>query len=256
MRLQVFSDLHMDVLPPRPITMAPDIDAVVVAGDTCEGAEHGFAFLRGIVPMQVPIIAVLGNHEFYRRCLPDELAAARSAAPLYGVHLLENNTVTLHGVRFVGATLWTDYQLFGAHNLPLAITAAASGLRDHKRIKWSKQPWRRFRPQEALLLHRQSRAFIEATLAEPFTGATVVVTHHAPHPGSLHPRYQNDLISAAYVSDLTAVIEAGKPALWAHGHVHASFDYRVGDTRVLCNPNGYGSENAAFDPALVVEVGG
>src|ERR1700742_4588263 len=80
MRLQIFSDLHMDVLPPRPITMAPDIDAVVVAGDTCEGAEHGFAFLRGIVPMQMPIIAVLGNHEHYRGVDAEELVAARKAA--------------------------------------------------------------------------------------------------------------------------------------------------------------------------------
>jgi Icc-related predicted phosphoesterase len=255
MRIQIFSDLHVDVRPPRPITMAPDIDAVVVAGDTCEGAEHGFAWLRGIVPMQLPIIAVLGNHEYYRSSLPDELAQARSVAPLYGVHLLENDTVTLHGVRFIGCSLWTDYQLFGAHNLPLAMRAAATGLRDHKRIKWQKTPWRRFRPQEALLLHKRSRAFIEQTLAEPFTGPTVVVSHHAPHPGSLHPRYGNDLISAAYVSDLTPVIEAGKPALWVHGHVHASFDYRVGDTRVICNPNGYGTENQNFDPALVVEVG-
>jgi Icc-related predicted phosphoesterase len=255
MRLQVFSDLHVDVLPPRPITVLPDIDAVVVAGDTCEGAEHGFAFLRGIVPMQVPIIAVLGNHEFYRHAHAEQLAQARNAAPLYGVHLLENDTIALHGVRFVGCSLWTDYQLFGAHNLPLAMRAAATGLNDHKRIKWSKQPWLRFRPQEALLLHKRSRAFIEATLAEPFTGPTVVVTHHAPHPGSLHPRYANDLISAAYVSDLTAVIEAGKPSLWLHGHVHAAFNYRVGGTRILCNPNGYGTENANFDPALVVEVG-
>jgi Icc-related predicted phosphoesterase len=255
MRLQIFSDLHVDVRLPRPITVAPDIDAVVVAGDTREGAEHGFAWLRGIVPMQLPIIAVLGNHEHYRRCLPDELAQARSAAPLYGVHLLENDTVSLHGVRFIGATLWTDYALFGAHNLPLAMSAAATGLNDHKRIKWSKQPWRRFRPQEALLLHKRSRAFIAETLALPCAGPTVVVTHHAPHPGSLHPRYQNDLISAAYVSDLTPVIETGKPALWVHGHVHAAFDYRVGATRILCNAHGYGSENAAFDPALVVEIG-
>ena len=82
-----------------------------------------------------------------------------------------------------------------------------------------------------------------------------MVTHHAPHPGSLHPRYQNDVLSAAYVSYLTAVIEAGKPDLWVHGHVHTSFDYRVGGTRILCNPHGYGSENAGFNPALVVEVG-
>jgi Icc-related predicted phosphoesterase len=255
MRLQLISDLHVDVRPPRPITVAPDIDAVVVAGDTCEGAENGFAYLRGIVPVQVPIIAVLGNHEYYRRCLPDELAAARAAAPLYGVHLLENDSVVVHRVRFVGATLWTDYQLFGGHNLPLAIAAAARGLSDHKRIKWRKSPWRRFRPQEALLLHTRSRAFIAKTLAEPFAGTTVVVTHHAPHPGSLHPQYRNDMISAAYVSDLTTLIEAGRPALWVHGHVHASFDYRIGATRVVGNAHGYGGENAAFDPALVVEVG-
>jgi Icc-related predicted phosphoesterase len=92
-------------------------------------------------------------------------------------------------------------------------------------------------------------------LAEPFTGPTVVVSHHAPHPGSLHPRYANDLISAAYVSDLTAVIATGKPALWVHGHVHAAFDYRVGATHVICNAHGYGAENPNFDPALVVEVG-
>ena len=120
---------------------------------------------------------------------------------------------------------------------------------------WAKEPrWLRFRPQEALLLHRRSVAFIAAELAKPFAGPTVVVTHHAPHMGSVHPRYESDLLSAAYVSDLGEIFDAGQPALWVHGHVHSSFDYRVGDTRVLCNPHGYGSENLGFDPALVVEV--
>lgn len=254
MRLQIFSDLHIDVRPPKPITVDPNIDAVVVAGDTCQGAEQGFAFLRQIVPMHVPIVAVMGNHEFYRRCHSEELALARNAAPLYGVHLLENNVVILNGARFVGCSLWTDYLLFGAHNLPLAMRAAATGLNDHKRIAWMKKPWLRFRPQEALLLHRHSRAFIEAALPEPFTGATVVVTHHAPHPRSLHPKFQSQLLSAAYVSDLSPLIETGRPDLWVHGHVHMSFDYQVGGTRILCNPHGYGTENPAFDPDFVVEV--
>ncbi len=73
MRLQIFSDLHVDVAPPRPIAVAPDIDAVVVAGDVCQGAEQGFAWLRRIVPMQIPIVMTLGNHEFYRRCWPEEV---------------------------------------------------------------------------------------------------------------------------------------------------------------------------------------
>jgi Icc-related predicted phosphoesterase len=254
MRLQVFSDLHADVAPPRPLAVAPDIDTVIVAGDVCEGAERGFALLRKIVPMQLPIVMVMGNHEYYRHHLGSELAAARNAAPLYGVHLLENDVVTLGNVRFIGCSLWTDYAVFGDTNVPRAMRAASDGLNDHRKITWAKQPWQRFRPQEALLLHRQSRAFIETALTEPLTDATVVVTHHAPHPGSLHPRYQNDVLSAAYVSDLTAVIEAGKPDLWVHGHVHSSFDYRVGGARIVCNPHGYGKENPGFNPALVVEV--
>ena len=255
MKFQVFSDLHADVAAIKPITVAPDIDVVIVAGDTCQGAERGFDFMRRIVPMHVTIVAVLGNHEFYGRCLPDELAYARAAAPLYGVHLLENDAVEVGGVRFVGATLWTDYALFGEVASPLAMSAARAGLNDHRRIAWAKEPrWLRFRPQEALLLHRRSVGFIAAELAKPFAGPTVVVTHHAPHPGSVHPRYENDLLSAAYVSDLTALIEAGQPTLWVHGHVHSSFDYRVGETRVLCNPHGYGIENPDFEPSLVVEV--
>lgn len=255
MKVQIFSDLHADVAQPRPITVAPEVDAVIVAGDVCEGAERGFARLRQIVPMQVPIVMVMGNHEYYHRHLASELESARQAAPLYGIHLLENDVITLEGVRFIGCSLWTDYALFGTHNLPQAMLTAGGGLNDHKRIKWSKEPWLRFRPQEALLLHKRSRGFIETTLAAPFDGATVVVTHHAPHPGSIHSRYRSDLLTAAYVSDLTAVIAAGRPALWVHGHVHESFDYRVGATRVICNPHGYGTENPHFDPALVVEIG-
>jgi Icc-related predicted phosphoesterase len=253
MRLQILSDLHADVTQPRVITVAPDIDAVVVAGDTCEGAERGFMRLRRIVPMQIPIVAVLGNHEFYRRCWSEELAQARTAAPLYGVHLLENDVAVVGNVRFLGASLWTDYALFG--DPQRAMLVAAHGLNDHRRIMWSKEPWRRFRPQEALLLHERSHGFIETTLAKPFYGATVVVTHHAPHPGSVHPRYKSDLLTAAYVSDLSALIETARPNLWVHGHVHESFDYSVGATRVICNPHGYGTENGRFDPALVVEIG-
>jgi Icc-related predicted phosphoesterase len=253
MKLQIFSDLHADVARPRPITVAPEVDAVIVAGDVCQGAENGFARLRQIVPMPVPIVMVMGNHEYYGRHFASELAAARQAAPLYGVHLLEDEVVTLGGVRFIGCSLWTDYALFG--DVARAMQVAAHGLNDHRRIHWSKQPWSRFRPQEAWRLHQQSRAFIETMLAQPFAGATGVVSHHAPHPGSLHPRYGHDLLSAAYVSDLSEVIEAGKPHLWVHGHVHSSFDYYVGETRIVCNPHGYGLENPDFDPALVVEVG-
>lgn len=255
MRVQIFSDLHADLHAPKEVIASPDVEAVVVAGDTCQGAESAFMRLRLFVPMQVPIVMVLGNHEYYRRSFHEELARAREVAPLYGIHLLENDTAVIGGVRFIGATLWTDYALFGEANLGRAMVAASRGLNDHRRISWSKQPWQRFRPQEALLLHHASRQFIEATLAETFDSPTVVVTHHAPHVGSLHPRYANEILSAAYVSNLSQLIEIAQPDLWVHGHVHASFDYMVGRTRIVCNPHGYGSENADFNASLVVEVG-
>jgi Icc-related predicted phosphoesterase len=255
MRIQVFSDLHVDVAAARPITVDANVDAVVVAGDTCQGAQESFAHVRRIVPMSIPVVMILGNHEYYGRCLPEELAIARAKAPAYGIHLLENDTALIGDVRFVGCTLWTDYRIFDSANVPAAMRAAAQGLNDHRRITWSKRPWARFRPAQALLLHSGSRKFLQTVMQAKHQGATVVITHHAPHPRSLHPRYEKDLLSAAYVSDLEDLILAAAPKLWLHGHVHASFDYAVGKTRVLCNPHGYGNENPDFNPGLVVEVG-
>ena len=82
-----------------------------------------------------------------------------------------------------------------------------------------------------------------------------MVTHHAPHWDSVHPRFRSDLVTGAYVSDLSALIEAYQPVLWVHGHTHNSSDYRLGATRIICNPHSYGRENPDFDGALVVEVG-
>jgi len=62
MKVQVFSDLHLDVLPIKPISIVDGIDAVIVAGDVCEGAVEAFGNLRRIVPMPIPILMVLGRH--------------------------------------------------------------------------------------------------------------------------------------------------------------------------------------------------
>lgn len=269
MKLQIFSDLHLDVHPIKPITIMPGVDLVIVAGDTCEGVLRAFEHLRRIVTAPIPIVMVLGNHEYYRHFIPNELALARSQASAFNIYVLENDTVTLGnggvrlvgavgnggGVRLVGASLWTDYRIFGEANQAAVMNACASGMNDHRVIGWQKQPWLRFRPQEAALLHHRSRAYIAETLAVPFDGPTVVVSHHAVHWESVHPRFRSDLVTGAFVSDLSQLIETHQPALWVHGHVHNSSDYRLGETRILCNPHGYGYENPAFDGALVVEVG-
>jgi Icc-related predicted phosphoesterase len=254
MKLQIFSDLHLDVAPIKPIRIGDDVDLVISAGDVCEGALRAFEHLRRIVPMRLPVIMVMGNHEYYRRFIPDELALAREKAPALNVHLLENDAIVLGGIRFVGATLWTDYRLLGEARQTRAMNVCRVNMNDHRLIGWSKQPWLRFRPQEAAVLHHRSKTYLATALAEPFGGPTVVITHHAPHRQSIHADFQDDWLSAAYVSDLSELIEAHQPTLWVHGHVHRSFDYRVGSTSMLCNPHGYGNENPAFDGSLVVEI--
>jgi len=258
MKVQVFSDLHVDVHPIKPISIAAGVDVVVVAGDTCEGVVKAFEHLRRIVPIEIPIVMTLGNHEYYRRFIPNELALAHAHAPAYNVHVLENATVKIggdRGIQFIGATLWTNYEAFGEAKKTAAMNACSSGMNDHRLIGWQKQPWQRFRPREAAIMHHQSARYIDQALASAAADRCVVVTHHAVHWNSVDPIYANDLLTAAFVSNMTALIEKHQPALWIHGHVHNSSDYRVGKSRILCNPHAYGNENPAFNGELVLDVG-
>ena len=110
-----------------------------------------------------------------------------------------------------------------------------------------------------MALFAENVAWLEQALGQPHTaGPTVVITHHAPTPKSIHPRFAGSLLNTNFVSDVQALIQARRPDLWIHGHTHDSFDYVVGATRVLCNARGYArdgvAENANFDPALTVAV--
>ena len=138
-------------------------------------------------------------------------------------------------MRFIGCTLWTDYKLDG--DPQRAMRDAAVGLMDHQLIRYEEG---RFLPVQASAMHRRSRRWLDAVLGEPFAGPSVVVTHHAPHARSISPNYVGDPLNPAFASDLSALIRRRRPTLWVHGHVHASHDYRLGTTRVICNPRGYG----------------
>jgi predicted phosphodiesterase len=280
-KIGIFSDIHKGVGATKLIVTGPDVDVVAVAGDINEGAENSFVTLRAIVPEVIPIVFTMGNHEYYRRFLGEELEYAKAIASNFNIRVLENDTTVIDGVRFAGASLWTDYRLFGDHIAAAAMHAARSGMNDHRLIRWKRDPWQRFRPQEALMMHARSRAFFAEIMASPFDGiASIFLSHHAPDFRSVAPRYASDILSAAFASNVLdellgettehKLMEADpdidgtnsdpdqtRPRidLWIHGHVHNSADYRVGATRVICNPHGYGNENPAFNPSLIVKVG-
>ena len=159
----------------------------------------------------------------------------------------------IEGVRFLGATLWTDFSATG--NAALAAAAAGEGMNDYRRIRT--RGYRRLRPADTLGEHYLARAFLEHKLREPFDGKTVVVTHHAPSTASIAPHLLRDAthLNAAYVNRLEVLL--GPPvSLWVHGHTHTSFDYDIKGTRVVCNPRGYAPVllNPGFDPGFTVNV--
>lgn len=127
------------------------------------------------------------------------------------------------------------------------------GMVDYRRIRTGPRSRDRIEPEEVLGMHRATRAFLDAEFARPHDGRTPVVTHHAPHPGSLADRHAH--LAWCDASDLTALIEAGGPDLWVHGHVHQHVDYQIGRTRVVCNARGHVEERTDFIPGLVIEPG-
>ncbi len=252
MKLHILSDLHLEfcTFDPAPT----DADVVILAGDIAVGMA---GIQWALQKFQVPVIYVPGNHEYYHADLNIRSEMHALAAGSH-VHVLDDRSVTLAGVRFVGLTLWTDFDLFGAALRDQAMQATQQNIRDFHVITDQGQP---FTVDRSRLLHQRSRRWLAEQLEAPVEGsnATVVVTHHAPHRGSLAQRYANDLTSAAFISNLDMLM--GKAALWVHGHTHTSFDYAVAGTRVLCNPRGYVQpdgrrppENPAFAPALIAEV--
>jgi Icc-related predicted phosphoesterase len=254
MRLWVLSDLHLEYADlHEPLDIA-DADVCICAGDLTRFPANGVHWLGEHIARWMPVIYVAGNHEFYKGGIRECLEDGRAAATRFpNVHFLENDSVVIDGVRFIGATLWTDFRIEGSPQL--AMTYARERMNDYRMIALQRSPWKRFLPVDAAKMHHGSRSFIRETLATPFDGETVVVTHHLPSKKSVPDRFAGDLLNAAYASDLSEIIEEGKPDLWVHGHTHDSCDYVLGDTRVVCNPRGYDDENPKFDHHLVVETG-
>jgi hypothetical protein len=197
------------------------------------------------------VLYVAGNHEFYGEAIPRHLRKMEEAAAGSTVRFMENREVALDGVRFLGCTLWTDFELFGQRAVSAA--AAQGVMNDFRKIRVEPR-FRRLSPPDVMVMHNHSLRWLTERLDAPFDGQTVIVTHAAPSLRSVSPARRGDPLSAAYASDLEWMLE-GRAALWIHGHTHFCCDYEVGGTRVLSNARGYPREDTgAFDPALVVEV--
>lgn len=247
MRIQILSDLHIEFQPFN--FLDTDADVIVLAGDI-HVKEKGVTWAIENLPHK-PVIYVLGNHEYYGKAYPKLVKDLKDYALGTNVHVLENNSVTIENVTFLGCTLWTDFELFG--NPRLAGYEATQKLTDFRRIRVSPQ-YSKLKSIDAALICKKSISWLKTTLSLEL-GKVVIITHHAPSKKSIPIQYKEDILSAAYASNLDDLVFDSGVLIWIHGHLHNQLDYKIGSTRVICNPRGYPDElNNSFNPQLVVEI--
>jgi predicted phosphodiesterase len=233
MRLHILSDLHLefgDWTPER-----TEADVVILAGDIHQGS-RGIEWARQQFPQQ-PVIYVMGNHEFYGHDAQPLLARCRAEAQGSNIHLLENQSVQIGDVTFLGCSLWTDFKLWPKP--AEAMEAARDFMNDFKLIRTQSG---RLHPRDTVKWHQASVAWLKTQLKMSDPAKTVIITHHAPSEKSIPPRYAGDVLNAAFASGLDALVKSSRVPLWIHGHTHHCVDYKIGRTRIFSNQKGYPRE--------------
>ncbi|MEZ5494957.1 MAG: metallophosphoesterase [Pseudomonadales bacterium] len=261
MRIFLASDIHfefhnnIDWLPPLPT--ADMFDVLVLAGDIGHGSwlAEGLRRLRKHFPSK-PIVYVAGNHEFYRRNIT---RSPLNTIDIDDFYFLEKNSVTLFGYQFVGTTLWTGFDMLGAEHVDRAMHEAMYSVADFMEIRTEDRTDTapkpaRITPQQMRALYQESKAWLDAALAQTDADRTVVVTHFPPGREFRHGLIRESLIAAYFQADCVDLILRHQPALWLYGHNHWSNIHACGKTRVVSNQFGYPNEHTGYQADMIIEL--
>ncbi len=244
MKLHILSDLHLEFGPFN----VPNIerDVLILAGDT-HVSRSLEKFLKKAAE-KTPVIFIAGNHEFYHNEICHKSKFFRSIRKP-NIYFLDNGFVQINGITFVGCTLWTNMN----NENPETMEYIDSKMNDFHLIQLQEN---RFTPENALLLHNFSVGYIKHCLTKFDPRKTVIITHHAPSFKSTNCMDPTDPIKHAYASSLDTFIAESQPLLWIHGHVHCSYDYVIGNTRIVCNARGYtpNALNPDFNPSFIIDL--
>ena len=272
MKLRIHSDIHAEFYRLESYTglMAVGEDeentTLILAGDICTAGGGKTMnplyteLLDNLVSRFKYTLLVTGNHEYYgSRIDKVDQWFTDYDNNNSNFHFLNNGSVKLDDVVFVGGSLWTN---FGDFN-PLYMSDAMLFMNDYKRITIKQgNHYRKLRSVDTHTIHKRHLTDIENILYNSGEEKVVVVTHMLPSFACIDECYrttQNHSINHAYASDLDDLILDGAPDLWIYGHTHSSSDFMIGETKLIANPNGYPNldgelENYKCDPLLVVEV--
>jgi hypothetical protein len=175
------------------------------------------------------VIDIPGNHFWYGADCDADMAPAERGNYRFG------STVTAPNI--TAATLWADF----AGGDPAVELQCVRDMNDFRRVLG-------LTPDLVKARHADHIRFLKERI-EP---GGVVMTHFAPSWRSLPESRKTDPCNGYYASDLEDLILDTRPAVWVHGHIHTACDYRIGETRILCNPAGYDGKD--HNPRLTFSV--
>jgi predicted phosphodiesterase len=282
MKIQLLSDLHLEAHPHWVPTPAPGADLLVLAGDigsyqtgsSLTDTDFGLARFSPLQGWPTPVLFVPGNHEYDGLDFDVAHQRLRETCARLGITWLEREVLVWppgpanpRAVRFVGTTLWTDFDAL-APKEPTSSTPASGLLAQQLKSRdkafraanyylKKNSATRHGEPMLAPALREQGllcQEWLTQALATTFDGATVVVTHFAPSLLSADPRYGLTPGTAGFCNALDALFPQAQ--LWLHGHLHAPSDYRTQGCHVVANPLGYARKNEqmAFKPSLCIDI--
>jgi len=267
MKLQLLSDLHLESHPQLHVSPAPNADLLVLAGDIgsyqagsrLAGDDFGLARFSPRHGWPTPVLYVPGNHEYDAADFDATHARLRALCDALGIVWLERESLVHAGVRFIGTTLWADFDALvaPADDLGERLKKRGKAMRSANFYLEKAAASRGGHPFMAAQMREHAltcEAWLSDALAEPFDGSTVVVTHFAPTLASADPRYGLRPGTAGFCNSLDHLLP--RADLWLHGHLHCAFDYVKDGCRVIANPLGYASkgEQDGFRPDLLIEV--
>ncbi len=269
MKISIASDLHLE-FGDLDFANSDNAEVLILSGDICVAAdldmrdirqtESGFArarserfheFFERCAARFPHVIYVMGNHEYYHSDYATALGEVRrKLAHLANLSVLEREIKVINDVTFIGGTLWTDMNNLDALTLYHMRTMmndfrviSNSAVPVHFRTQEGKFATRvaKFSPEDAVEEHVKMKQYIQSVVQGNHDTKYVVVGHHAPSAQSIHEMYAHDsIMNGGYSSNLDEfILDHPQIRLWTHGHTHHSFDYQIGDTRVVCNPRGY-----------------
>ena len=284
MKVQLLSDLHLERQPDFIARPAPGADVLVLAGDIgsyqsgsrLRDADFGLAqFSPRLRPdAWKTVLYVPGNHEYDGLEFDATHRRLRETCERLGITWLEREVVTFGRVRFIGTTLWSDFDALveGSHGASPTASKLTAQLRQREKAfraaNFYLRKYTALRRGEPMLadaireLALVCQDWLRRALQTPFDGSTVVVTHFAPSLRSADPRYGLTPGTAGFCNALDELLAHAD--VWMHGHLHCHHDYVVsGDDaavpwqcRVVANPYGYANkgEQQGFIDELCIEL--